>query len=80
MSKRSERLIRLLKYYIGDVFTEVEPVGNLWKPKKNTVFIRPKRDRTGFISWLQEMNFIETVDEAGNGIYRVKIKKGCKIL
>ena len=76
MSKRSERLIRLLKYYIGDVFIEVEPINNLWKPRGNVIYIQSK-SAIGFNEWLNKCNFIESVEDAGgNDVYKVKMKNG----
>lgn len=63
-----------LRNQIGDTFRIVEPVGDLWKPRGNTIFIKPNRDNAGFTRWLRDKNFIENADEAGNGIYRVTVK------
>lgn len=63
-----------LRNQIGDTFKVVESVGDLWKQKDNTIFIKPERDNPGFTSWLRTKNFVESADEAGNGIYRVKMK------
>lgn len=65
---------QILKKQIGDTFKVVEPVGDLWKSNGNTLFIKPNRDNPGYPNWLRNKNFVENADEAGNGIYRVKIK------
>lgn len=68
--------VNVLKKQIGDTFTIVEPVGSLWKPKGNTIFIRPNRNAIGFDTELSKKNFIDLVRPAGNGIYMVKVKIG----
>lgn len=63
-----------LRKQIGDVFTIVNPVGDLWNSKGNTVFISLNRDRAGFAAWLRGKNFVENAQEAGNNVYKVELK------
>jgi len=65
----------ILKKQIGDIFNVVEPVGSLWKSKDNVLFIKPNRERAGLIDWLRGKNFIDDVQEAGNNVFKVTVKK-----
>ena len=71
-----KKLFNFLQRQLGDIFKEVEPVNNnLWVSKGNTIFVEVKRDKVGMCSWLRKKNFILEADEAGNKIYRLKIKE-----
>uniref|UniRef100_A0A6H1ZAW2 Putative structural protein n=1 Tax=viral metagenome TaxID=1070528 RepID=A0A6H1ZAW2_9ZZZZ len=70
---------RILKDQIGDTFKIVEPVEDLWKGKGRTIFIKPERSNPGYSSWLKQQNFIDNVQEAGNNIYQVTLKKDVKL-
>jgi hypothetical protein len=64
----------LLKRQMGDIFTIAKPVGDLWKPKGNTIFIRQNKERAGFIASMREKSFVEQIQEAGNNVYKVTVK------
>jgi len=72
--KAEKNPFQILRHQIGDSFEKVEPVGSLWKSRGNTIFIKPNRSSNGYLDWLRQKNFIENADEAGNNIYRVKLK------
>lgn len=75
---RYETSEELLKKQIGDIFEVTKPVGDLWESKGDTVFISLKKDRAGFASYMRELNFVDNAQEAGNNVYKIKLKKNAK--
>lgn len=66
--------LQLLNYQLGNnLFKFVQPYGSLWKSKNNVIFIEPIRRNSGFGDYLEKLNFIDKVEEAGNNIYKVVI-------
>ena len=65
----------ILKRQIGDTFEVVKPVGDLWKSKGDTLYIRFSKPRTGAVQWLKNQNFVTNAQEAGgNNVIKIKIK------
>lgn len=76
---KSSTAENVLREQIGNIFTVVEPVGNLWQSKGNTIFIALNKDRAGFVSWLRGKNFVADAQDAGNNVYQVTLKTPQKI-
>ncbi len=77
-SKQNPNPENILKEQIGDIFTIQKPVYDLWKSKGNVIYIKPNRENAGFGSWLGGKNFIKSVQEAGNNVYKVTLKTPSK--
>lgn len=75
MGNTTKSKLTFLREQIGDSFEEVKPYLSLWHGDERTIFIRPKRNNTGFSKYLRAKHYIEQVDEAGgNNILRVIFK------
>lgn len=69
----------ILREQFGNEFKMVEPMGDLWKSKGRTVFIEPTRANPGYPNRLRNTGLFENVQEAGNNIYKVTLKKDIEL-
>ena len=58
-----------------EAFELVEPYGSLWVPRGRTIYVRHLRGNIGALRYLEGLNFIEHVGDAGGrGIIQVRLK------
>ncbi len=66
----------MIEYYIGKKEIKfVQQYGSLWKSHSNIVYIQPIRKNPSYDQYLKSLNFIDSVQQAGNNIYQVKVNK-----